>query len=557
MDKLKTKIQEIRAKVTRSHLFIAGATVLMLAIIVPMLTILLGYDKYIIPTSISGTVRDSDGQIIEGAEVKIQDKSALTNAQGMYELKDLVYGIYPLQVEKNGYRSFSEEYKLGRFSNEKDVTLELLQYGELEITFTAAENVDFNQMTVSLNDEPLEASEEKYLSQRVLTDVYTLSIRTPLYKDIEREIDIEPGLNSLEIELEPAADIVAEFRDWLAGTKIVPDKIEVKIDGTFQEVEKSKLEENLLTLNDLELEKGKVVVKAVKTGYNEYLQEVNLKQGITTLDQVYLVKKGKLVRIINENGLETIYVTNYDHSSPVSISSSTAGCTLLAQNVSKAVVECGIGDYRVISLNEQNPKIISTINLNAKLRYFDFYQEKIYFVDAEKPNLLQVKASSGTSELAEADSEITSITVTNDADVIIATADSVLKYESETTELVEITNGNFSLSADPNSNSQVIMLNGERGSQNVWTLNLENGNKNKLTFLPGVYADPVFINDTQLIYLKNNVLYKHSIGTNSPTTLTSGYNSMVPIHGSDIIILGGNEANALYSLESDNLVSLR
>src|SRR5689334_5964037 len=60
--------------------------------------------------SISGTVTDASGAVVEGAQVTITNQGnnsariATTNSSGYYSVPNLVPGVYAVTVEKSGFK---------------------------------------------------------------------------------------------------------------------------------------------------------------------------------------------------------------------------------------------------------------------------------------------------------------------------------------------------------------------------------------------------------------------------------------------------------------------
>ena len=60
--------------------------------------------------AISGTVTDSSGAVVDGAQVTVTNqgnnsaRSAATNSSGFYSVTNLVPGVYSVTVEKAGFK---------------------------------------------------------------------------------------------------------------------------------------------------------------------------------------------------------------------------------------------------------------------------------------------------------------------------------------------------------------------------------------------------------------------------------------------------------------------
>src|SRR5262249_9149592 len=97
--------------------------------------------------SITGTVRDSSGAVVTGAEVKIVNSSigvtraATTNADGAYLAPGLPAGTYDLSVTAKGFKSYQAKGVVIQVAEKArvDVTLQIGQVNETVLV--AGENV--------------------------------------------------------------------------------------------------------------------------------------------------------------------------------------------------------------------------------------------------------------------------------------------------------------------------------------------------------------------------------------------------------------------------------
>src|SRR5262245_16755996 len=70
--------------------------------------------------TIRGTVTDKNGAVVSGAKVQVTDletslsREATTNKEGAYEVTGLKYGAYKVTVTALGFKSRSEERRVGK-----------------------------------------------------------------------------------------------------------------------------------------------------------------------------------------------------------------------------------------------------------------------------------------------------------------------------------------------------------------------------------------------------------------------------------------------------------
>lgn len=81
--------------------------------------------------SISGTITDSTGAVIPGAEISLFDaknklvKKITSNIEGFYEFKLIKAGIYNLEIETPGYKKFVQSKIEVKADEEKELKFEL------------------------------------------------------------------------------------------------------------------------------------------------------------------------------------------------------------------------------------------------------------------------------------------------------------------------------------------------------------------------------------------------------------------------------------------------
>ena len=65
-------------------------------------------------TAVGGVVKDGNGALVEGANVTLSDKNAVTNSKGAYYIDDISSGSYTIKISKNNYAEAEKRPFSGR-----------------------------------------------------------------------------------------------------------------------------------------------------------------------------------------------------------------------------------------------------------------------------------------------------------------------------------------------------------------------------------------------------------------------------------------------------------
>jgi len=87
--------------------------------------------------TVYGTITDAEGNALAGVNVQVGDKTAVTDADGEWEVSDLLKGDYAIVASKEGYLSASKEVKLEESDDFKtEVTITLSKQVVVPINYT-------------------------------------------------------------------------------------------------------------------------------------------------------------------------------------------------------------------------------------------------------------------------------------------------------------------------------------------------------------------------------------------------------------------------------------
>lgn len=490
----------------RPQLLIVIVALLLVLVSIPIFIIIFRLDQQLSPTTLTGFIRDSKGAPVEGAVLKIQEKQAVSKADGSYVFDQLLFGTFDLVIESNGYSPFKEQVKLQRFANTMDFTLTQLEYGEISYKLSFGERPFFSsEFEAKLNDEPLSIGEGFTLNTgRLLLGKYVLTIKSPYYKDIETTVEVKSGRSLYSLELIPAADLVGEVTDWLTGKGLTPDKVEIKKANGFLPASSEDLVGNKLQFKDLEID-TQIEIKLNSSGYNEFTKATSLTQGQNSLGEIALVPQGKLVTVKDDGFNRQIYVSEFNGRKSKNLLNTTLSCGEIVQYGAQANVKCGSGTFYLLSLGD-DPKLTGTVNQSGDFIEYNHSNGDVFIVD----NNLQDKitlASKGSSDpqvIYTGELAVRSIRVSSSGVLVFALEDSLWKWHSGIDEPEKISDGTFDIADISADGQKVLLLNYTGGSaSNIWTVNTSTQEKKKLTFLPANHHDVKFASNNEFIYVSD------------------------------------------------------
>jgi len=280
-------------------------------------------DSYIFPSSISGSITDTDnGDPMKGVKVCVGDVCTLTVENGNYVLGGLVYGSNTIEVSYINYHTEIKQVSLDRGRSEFDFTLRPTGYGILTGSLSSTmEEYDYSTISVLLDDEPLGIERNgAFTLSHIPVGSYKIIVSSSEFEDKIVNVSIEEEINSVgEITLVPAGDVVLRVVDWLSGEAL--QQADVTYDKSTDKTNK-KGETKVV---DLGL--GKVKIGVSYEGYLKKNVTVNIEQGDNEKKIVRLAREGKVVYVSNRLGNNNIYISNYDGSEEIILSDDTGDST--------------------------------------------------------------------------------------------------------------------------------------------------------------------------------------------------------------------------------------
>jgi RNA polymerase subunit RPABC4/transcription elongation factor Spt4 len=246
---------------------------------------------------VKGHVKNgTSGDPIAGANVKIENKAngntteVVTNATGYYQ-QILVFGVYKIQVDKDGYNTSSTEFQIKDSKDVENKDFMMSPEGEGPIVFgylkgyiktlvngseqlIGGANIELASGGVSHWGDSENGTGEYLIKPKsigVPVGDYTITITKKGYKDIDESIAIKVGENTqsyfLELKIDEGPGIADNFTLKLT---VNPYDAEVHVDGV------SRVGQDIPPGSGLyffDLARGPHKVEVFKTGFITYLND--------------------------------------------------------------------------------------------------------------------------------------------------------------------------------------------------------------------------------------------------------------------------------------------
>jgi hypothetical protein len=259
-------------------------------------------------TSVSGQVVDENGKPVESAQLKIEDKDANTNKDGLFSFASVPLSSPKITITSQQHFYFEQKLELRNRPNEgQRFTLKTLDYssvsGKLEgkDLVLGKTKVKINKTEVPLN------SDFSFKLEKSVVGQASLSITSDDHKDVLKQVNLLPGINDLGTFKMELGDL-SSFRvsSWansasLKNAEVVIGNITLKTDdlGNFS----------------FRMKKGEKYSALIKNpGFVSKSFDLN-----DDTKQLELVPEGKIVYTSDRNGKNAIYISNFDGSEEAKI----------------------------------------------------------------------------------------------------------------------------------------------------------------------------------------------------------------------------------------------
>lgn len=503
-------IREILSKAQRQHkkvFFLTSLTTL--ALLLYLFAVVFGIDQLLIVTPINGKVTNQQGVPISDVVVKLQGKETVTDENGKYMFDDINFGTYEFILEKNGYVRHSERVKIKRFSNITDFSLRTLEYGELRLIFEGSDKelVDFN---VKINNEPFSIKQDDDMfildTGRLLTGNYLLEVSSQSYKDFEDKIDLKSGNSEQTYQLEPAGDVVAEFRDYLSGNIISPSEINILLDDKLYESVNSDIP-GKIELKDIEIKKEYKVI-ANLDGYIQKEVSFTPNQGLNSLGAIEMFKDERI--LLSED--DKIISMFLDGSGKQNLYNVKTSCRVAEIKNQYTLYGCG-SIYLLFERVDKDYKLIRDYVVTGGFSTLNIQNLQLVVISSDLKSIEQIHSSINSSTLYTHDKEIDTVVVDFSGTIYFSDTSAVYSYKDS--HLEKLIEGNFSLETISPDNSIIVALGSRSSSGNIWGINTKSKQANRITFLPNLYREVKFSDNETIYYLVSDELITGSINSNN------------------------------------------
>ncbi|KXK26961.1 MAG: PEGA domain protein [candidate division WS6 bacterium OLB20] len=537
--------------------------VIAILVAVPIVLIVFGFDRTLLPTSIDGHVYDSEGNAIEDARISTQGRETYSDDSGYFNLTDIAYGLYEVKVEKNGFATITEDIRLERFSNTAEFTMQRLEFGQLRFEISLPDDTPFysSEFEMTLNNEPL-SYDENFVAEteRLLVGTYNLRIRSPYYKDIETEVEVVSGLTERTVELVPAADLVAQVKNWLTGEDLRPDSVEIRRSEVFEQLDARYIsDDGTVSVSDLDIT-GTVALRIKEDGYHTLERSQVLKQGQNSFGTILLVPEGRIVTIKDDGLNRQVFVSDYNGRRAQNVATTALSCSRVTQNTTQALVLCGSGTYTRISLNEGTSETLASVAADA----VDMQTGGGVIVAAQNDEPGKLFAMTPGSEdavvLYDGEEDVTSVQVSADK-VVFSTTNGVWMVSADGENLEQISTGQFSvMDINPSGTHALLLLPSSSGSH-IWSIDLTSHEKTRMTQLPARHSYLQFVSDSEFLFVSNkseglDSLYAQNLNSTLSRLVRKNVTDVTLVQGTRNVTLNQDGKRYVLNIDARNLAEI-
>lgn len=272
------------------------------------LFMLMGWDKGVLRSSVSGYIFDQKSLPVKNVSIKIGELTTTSDEKGYYKIENLEYGSNKAVINATDFETIYSDVTLSRGENpDRNFTLKQVTYSYIEgIILSNLDKIDPSTLKLMAGDKEIVVKEDKtFKSEQLTGNKVTLTLTSSIYRDQTLEVTLSAGKNIVnDLTLAPAKDFKIIVSDWLTG-----DKLEaVKIIGGNISLTTDK--EGLASVTDLD-DGAKLDVKLSKDGY---LEKTFAVRNVGVDIPFEIIQSGKIAYISNRDGKTNIYNSNYDGS---------------------------------------------------------------------------------------------------------------------------------------------------------------------------------------------------------------------------------------------------
>ncbi len=272
------------------------------------LFMLMGWDKGILRSSVSGYIYDQKSLPVKNVSIKIGEQTTTSDEKGYYKIENLDYGSNKAVINATDYETLYSDVTLSRGENpDRNFTLKQVTYSYIEgILLSNRESIDPASLKLTVGDKVITVNTDKtFKSEQLTGGKIVLSLTSSIYRDVKLEVNLTAGKNIVnDLSLAPAKDFNLTVSDWLTGDKVEGAKL------TGGNVNLTSNKDGVATVIDLD-DGAKLDLKVSKSNYIEKTFAI---QNVGTDSVLEIIPSGKIAYLSNREGKANVYSSNHDGS---------------------------------------------------------------------------------------------------------------------------------------------------------------------------------------------------------------------------------------------------
>jgi len=300
-----------------------------LGVFLIIMVTIVSFNFFFSNTLVKITVRSEAGsqEVVSGASVRIGTKTARTDAAGNATISGVRDGLYEVIIEHPNYSTYNSDLTIN--SNNRDsleffiaslsvASIEGIVEAENGILLTDSVSIRAGDQTAELNDDGT------FQLSGIPIETTQVAIESAEYADIIRDVTLTSGKNALgEFVLVPAYDLELQVNDFFTKQPIIDAK------ATYGSMEFVANDQGVITVNDILIQDEDQTAILYKAGYNAKTVLLPQDKDDTTgqLENIDLVKEGRVLYTSEREGISNVYTANYDGTGEVKISTGAGSST--------------------------------------------------------------------------------------------------------------------------------------------------------------------------------------------------------------------------------------